>query len=244
LFLGNAAMALSKLSVHPTASRTLVKRGAVAVIVNSANANAERRAVIARYLRTLSNFLYTEPKAGEEITRVNGYAILQQVSEKHPGFEPLVKEWAEFEKAVRLKSKKIANTTRAAYTVPIRDRIDKANLRLLTAGTVMRKHGDGSAHKKLVRVDENCEVLLFEDTTGKKQTKQLNVKTIQQIRGGNSHPSMRKVAKECGIEIVSSDPNGREFTVCLETKTESECDKWLSALQELQSVTLAAKETE
>ncbi|ETO05318.1 hypothetical protein RFI_32075 [Reticulomyxa filosa] len=91
LFLGNAAMALSKLSVHPTASRPLVKRGAVAVIVNSANANAERKGIVARYLRTLSNFLYTEVKAGEEIARTNAYAILQHIVEKNSDFEPLTK---------------------------------------------------------------------------------------------------------------------------------------------------------
>ncbi|ETO35116.1 hypothetical protein RFI_01958 [Reticulomyxa filosa] len=71
VFLGNAAMALSKLSVYPTASRPLVKQGAIAIIIDSACHNTERKGVIARYLRTLSNFLYTETKAGEEITRTN-----------------------------------------------------------------------------------------------------------------------------------------------------------------------------
>ncbi|ETO16984.1 hypothetical protein RFI_20353 [Reticulomyxa filosa] len=239
VFLGNAAMALSKLSVHPTASRPLVKRGAIAVIINSANANIERKGVIARYLRTLSNFLYTETKAGEEITRTNAYQVMQHIVEKHPGFEPLIKEWSEFEKAVRLKSKKIGQAPAKHYSAPIRDRIDKANLRLLTAGTVMRKHGD--ARKKLIRVDESCELLLFEDTTGKKGPKQLNIRSIQQIRGGNAHPAMRKVAKDCGIEIVSIDPNGREFVVCLETKTGVEGEKWLSALQELVTVCTTAQ---
>ncbi|ETO00504.1 exopolyphosphatase, partial [Reticulomyxa filosa] len=150
--------------------------------------------------------------------------VMQYIVEKHPDFEPLMKEWSEFEKAVRLKSKKIGQA-------PIRDRIDKANLRLLTAGTVMRKHGD--ARKKLIRVDESCELLLFEDTTGKKGPKQLNIRNIQQIRGGNAHPAMRNVPNGCGIQLVSIDPNGLEFVVCLETKTGIECDKWLSALQEL-----------
>jgi len=241
VFLGNAAMALSKLSVHPTASRPLVKRGAVAVIVNSANANPDRKAIIARYLRTLSNFLYTEVKAGEEITRTNAYPIFQNIVEKNPGFEPLTKEWAEFDKATRLKSKKVGHTAKH-YSVPVRDRVDKSNLRLLTAGTVMRKHEKGKARKKLVRVDETCELLLFEDagSGAKKAPKQLNMKSIQEIRAGNNHPSMKKVPKECGIEIVSVDPNGRSFVVCLETKTGLEADKWVSALQELLTVCTTA----
>ncbi|ETO16671.1 hypothetical protein RFI_20668, partial [Reticulomyxa filosa] len=225
-FIGNAAIALSKLSVHPAASRSLVKRGAIAVIVESANVNAELKTVIARYLRTLSNFLYTEIKAGEEIARTNAYQVMQHIAETHSSFEPLTKEWTEFEQAIRLKANKIGQDSAKHYSVSIRDRIDKANLRLLTAGTVMRKHDD-------VRVDESCELLLFEDTNGKREPGRLDIKSIRHIQGGNSHPSMRNVPKGCGIQIVSTDPNGREIVVCLETETGIECDKWLSALQEL-----------
>jgi len=59
------------------------------------------------------------------------------------------------------------------------------------------------------------------------------MKSIQEIRHGNNHPSLRKVPNDCGVTIISVDPNGREFVVCLETKTGIEAEKWVAALQEL-----------
>jgi len=98
---------------------------------------------------------------------------------------------------------------------------------------VKAKKNDTSVRKRLVRVDETCELLLFEDPNGKKGAKQLNVKSVQGVRNGNSHPAMKKVAKECGIDIISVDPNGRQYTIYLETKTGIEAEKWIAALQEL-----------
>merc|ERR1719229_1744473 len=69
VFLDNAAMALSKLSVHPASSRPLVKRGAIPVILSSMQSNPMRKAILARYIRALTNFLYTEHKAGEELAK-------------------------------------------------------------------------------------------------------------------------------------------------------------------------------
>ncbi|ETO26481.1 hypothetical protein RFI_10655, partial [Reticulomyxa filosa] len=225
LFLGNAAMALSKLSLFSPCSRVLVKRGAVAVLVNSARANVERKGLAARYLRILSNLLLTDAKTGEELLRTHAYDVFQDIVSRHNSYEPLDKEWHEFEKALRLKSTAFAQTHKY-YTIPLRDRIDKSNLRLLTAGTIMRKHGD-------VRIDHSCELLLLEDPKGKKATKQLSLKSVRQIVNDNSQPPLRKVSKDCAICIVSTDPNGHDFALCLETKTPQECQKWVHALQEL-----------
>ena len=59
VYLNNAAMALSKLSVHPASSRPLVKCDAITVILVSIKSNETRKGILTPYIRTLTNLLYT-----------------------------------------------------------------------------------------------------------------------------------------------------------------------------------------
>merc|ERR1712115_184360 len=138
VFLNNAAMALSKLSVHPASSRPLVKRGAIPVILASMQANPTRKAIIARYLRALTNFLYTEHKAGEELAKNNGYAIVANLAQQHANYQPLQTEMKGFEKAVKLKSRKFVQQNNQRGN--IRDKLDSSTIRFLSAGTICKKY--------------------------------------------------------------------------------------------------------
>jgi len=233
IFLNNAAMALSKLSIHPASSRPLVKRGAVPVVLSSCQANAQRRGIITRYVRTLTNFLYTENKAAEEIQKLNGEQMLEQIVSQHKDFPQLQQEWDAFEKAMRLKAKKYAPTQQ--YSLPTRDRMQMNNSRLISAGTVMKKYEPGgSAKKRVVRCNEDCTLILFEDPNSKKAPKQLNMKAVRSIEAPVVNVKGYEVPKDTSFMIISVDPNGQEFPIVLETKSQTERDRWVEALQDLQ----------
>jgi len=232
VFINNAAMALSKLSVHPASSRPLVKRGAIPVILASMQANPSRKAILARYVRALTNFLYTEHKAGEELAKNNGYAIVANLAGQHQGYVPLQTEMKGFEKAVKLKSRKFVPS--GAQQQSIRDRLDQSTVRFLSSGTICRKYGDkGKMKKKVLKVNDDCSMLLFEDPTGKKAPKQLNMRSVKGVVQGCQAPGMNKAAPANSFVIVSIDPNGREFRMGMECKTNMEMQKWVQGVQAL-----------
>jgi hypothetical protein len=238
VYLQNAAMALSKLSMHPNCSRTLVKRGAIPVICASARINIERRGVLARYLRTLSNFLYTEARAGESVVESGAMDIFEAAVSKHARYEPIQKEWKDFLKAMKLKSKKVVHS-KGHKGASIRSELDPGKFRMMAAGCLMRKHGAEKKggkikpKKRTVRVDDECTVVIFEDPDGKKAPKQLSLKAIQRIQPGNTTKGFGPKTKfEQTFAIISVDPNGREFTILLETRTEADCTRWMAALGE------------
>merc|ERR1719295_1607454 len=232
VFLNNAAMALSKLSVHPASSRPLVKRGAIPVILASMQANPSRKAILARYVRALTNFLYTEHKAGEELAKNNGYAIVANLAGQHQGYVPLQTEMKGFEKAVKLKSRKFVPT--GAQQQSMRDRLDQSTVRFLSSGTLCRKYGDkGKVKRKVLKVNDDCSMLLFEDPTGKKAPKQLNMRSVKGVVQGCQAPGMNKANPANAFVIVSIDPNGREFRMGMECKTNMEMQKWVAGIQQL-----------
>jgi len=232
VFLNNAAMALSKLSVHPASSRPLVKRGAISVILASMQANPTRKAIIARYVRALTNFLYTEHKAGEELAKNNGYAIVAQLAQAHGDYQPLVTEMQGFEKAVKLKSRKFVPNAQAQSS--IRDKLDAGVVRFLSAGTVFKKYdAKAKAKKKVLKVNDDCSLILFEDPGGAKAPKQLNLKSVKGVVQGAQAPGMQKANPANSFAIISIDPNGREFRMGMECKTQMEMQKWVQGIQSL-----------
>lgn len=232
VFLNNAAMALSKLSVHPASSRPLVKRGAIPVILASMQANPTRKAILARYVRALTNFLYTEHKAGEELAKNNGYAIVANLASQHPNYQPLQTEMKGFEKAVKLKSRKFVPSGQQQQS--IRDKLDVSTVRFLSAGTIVKKYGDkGKAKKKVLKVNDDCSLLLFEDPNGQKAPKQLNMRSVKGVVQGAQAPGMQKCNPGNAFVIISIDPNGREFRMGMECKTNMEMQKWLQGIQQL-----------
>ena len=52
----------------------------------------------------------------------------------------------------------------------------------------------------------------------------VNMKSVSEVSGGN---------KTKGLEIIAIDPNGREFSLGLETKSAIEAQKWVAALQDM-----------
>eukprot|EP01083_Nonionella_stella_P080781 222104_1 len=232
VFLNNAAMALSKLSVHPASSRPLVKRGAIPVILASMQSNPTRKAILARYVRALTNFLYTEHKAGDELAKNNGYAIVAQLAAKHENYAALQTEMKGFEKAVKLKSKKFVPSSQQNQS--IRDKLSTDVVRFLCSGTVVKKYGDkGKAKKKILKVNDDCSLLLFEDPNGQKAPKQLNLKSVKGCISGAQANGMQKCNPNNAFVIISIDPNGREFRMGMECKTNMEKDKWVKGLQTL-----------
>merc|ERR1712013_554119 len=232
VFINNAAMALSKLSVHPASSRPLVKRGAIPVILASMQANPSRKAILARYVRALTNLLYTEHKAGEELAKNNGYAVVANLAGQHQGYVPLQTEMKGFEKAVKLKSRKFVPS--GAQQQSMRDRLDASTVRFLSSGTICRKYGDkGKIKKKVLKVNDDCSMLLFEDPSGKKAPKQLNMRSVKGVVAGCQAPGMNKANPNNSFVVVSIDPNGREFRMGMECKTNMEMQKWLQGIQQL-----------
>merc|ERR1711997_728207 len=223
VFINNAAMALSKLSVHPASSRPLVKRGAIPVILASMQANPTRKAIIARYVRALTNFLYTEHKAGEELAKNNGYAIVANLAQQHQNYQPLQTEMKGFEKAVKLKSRKFVPSGQQQKS--IRDKMDVSVVRFLSSGTM--------AKKKILKVNDDCSLILFEDPNGQKAPKQLNMRSVKGVMAGAQAPGMQKSNPSNAFVIISIDPNGREFRMGLECKTNMESQKWVDGVQRL-----------
>merc|ERR1712113_1371723 len=96
VFLNNAAMALTKMSVHPSSSSPLVKRGAVPVILQSMQDNPQRKTILARFIRSLTNFMYTGHKTGQELAKLNGIAIVTKLVDQYPNYQPLQQEFQGF----------------------------------------------------------------------------------------------------------------------------------------------------
>merc|ERR1712204_136120 len=137
-----------------------------------------------------------------------------------------------FEKAVKLKSRKFVPS--GAQQQSMRDRLDASTVRFLSSGTICRKFGDkGKIKKKVLKVNDDCSMLLFEDPSGKKAPKQLNMRSVKGVAAGNQAPGMNKADPSNSFVVVSIDPNGREFRMGMECKTNMECQKWVAGMQQL-----------
>eukprot|EP00487_Bulimina_marginata_P006820 TRINITY_DN2686_c0_g1_i1.p1 TRINITY_DN2686_c0_g1~~TRINITY_DN2686_c0_g1_i1.p1 ORF type:complete len:204 (-),score=18.95 TRINITY_DN2686_c0_g1_i1:462-1073(-) len=194
--------------------------------------NPARKAILARYIRALTNFLYTEHKAGDELAKNNGYAIVANLAQQHPNYAPMQTEMKGFEKAVKLKSKKFVPSGQNQNSA--RDKLDNSTIRFLSSGTVVKKYGDkGKAKKKILKVNDDCSLLLFEDPNGSKAPKQLNMKSVKGVTQGCQANGMQKANPSNSFVIISIDPNGREFRMGMECKTNMEMQKWVKGIQQL-----------
>jgi len=137
-----------------------------------------------------------------------------------------------FEKAVKLKSRKFVPS--ANQQSSIRDKLDQTTIRFLSSGTIVKKYGDkGKAKKKIIKVNDDCSLLLFEDPNGQKAPKQLNMKSVKGVVQGAQAPGMQKCNPANSFVIISIDPNGREFRMGMECKTNMEMNKWIQGIQQL-----------
>merc|ERR1719229_2175803 len=99
---------------------------------------------------------------------------------------------------------------------------------------MVKKYGDkGKAKKKILKVNDDCGLLLFEDPSGKKAPKQLNLRSVKGVVQGNQAAGMNKANPANSFVIVSIDPNGREFRMGMECKTNMEMQKWVAGIQQL-----------
>jgi len=177
----------------------------------------------------LTNFLYTEHKAGEELAKNNGFAIVVNLAQQHQNYQPLQTEMKGFEKAVKLKSRKFVPSGQQQKS--IRDKMDVSVVRFLSSGTMVKKYGEkGKAKKKILRVNGDCSLLLFEDPNGQKSSKQLNIRSIKGVVQGAQANGMQKAN---AFVIVHIDPNGREVRMGMEFKTNMEMQKWMDGIQKL-----------
>merc|ERR1712154_567271 len=151
----------------------------------------------------------TEHKAGEELAKNNGYAIVANLAQQHGNYQPLQTEMKGFEKAVKLKSRKFVpqNNQRAN----IRDKLDSSTIRFLSAGTICKKYGD----------------------KGKAKKKKLNMRSVKGVVQGAQANGMQKCNPANSFVIISIDPNGREFRMGMECKTNMEMQKWVQGVQQL-----------
>ena len=236
VFLNNAAMALTKMSVDPNSSRPLVKRGAIAVILQSMQNNPNRKAILTKYVRTLTNLLYTEHKTSEELSKNNGRQIVEKLVNQFPDYQPLQQEFNAFNKATRLRRPFHVEMEQPSK-VPTN--LDNTLLRFLLSGTSCKKYalsGNGKAKKKFLKVNDDCSLLLFEDPNGQKAPKQLNLKSIKSVIRGVEANEMDKCNPNNSWIIISSDPNGREYRLGLECKTNLEMEQWINGLQSIMQI--------
>eukprot|EP01084_Bolivina_argentea_P273451 465805_1 len=80
--------------------------------------------------------------------------------------------------------------------------------------------------KKILKVNHDCSLLLFEDPNGQKAPKQLNLQSVKGVVRGAQANGMQKCNPNNAFVTISIDPNGREFRMVLECKTNMEKDKW------------------
>merc|ERR1719361_1913227 len=84
--------------------------------------------------------------------------------------------------------------------------------RFLSSGTMVKKYGDkGKVKKKMLKVNDDCSLILFEDPNGQKAPKQLNMRSVKGVMAGAQAPGMQKSNPGNAFVIISIDPNGREF---------------------------------
>eukprot|EP00483_Globobulimina_turgida_P011578 UN11600 len=137
-----------------------------------------------------------------------------------------------FEKAVKLKSRKFVPS--GQHQKSIREKLEVSTVRFLSSGTIVKKYGDkGKAKKKILKVNDDCSLLLFEDPNGQKAPKQLNMRSVKGVVQGAQAGGMQKCNPNNSFVIISIDPNGREFRMGMECKTNMEMQKWMGGIQQL-----------
>ena len=172
----------------------------------------------------------SQPLLGEELAKANGYAIVAHLAQQHPNYQPLQTEMKGFEKAVKLKSRKFVPNSQQQQS--IREKMDVSVVRFLSSGTLVKKYGDkGKVKKKVLKVNDDCSLILFEDPQGQKAPKQLNMRSVKGVVAGSQAPGMQKSNPSNAFVIISIDPNGREFRMGLECKTNMEAQKWIQGVQ-------------
>jgi len=88
--------------------------------------------------------------------------------------------------------------------------------------------------KKVLKINDDCTLILFEDPNGQKAPKQLNMKSVKGVVQGPQAPGMQKANPQNSFVIISIDPNGREFRMGMECKTNMEMQKWIQGIQAIQ----------
>jgi len=165
----------------------------------------------------------------------------------YPNHQDIKKCAGAFLKAMKMKSKTLASNPNK--TKSLQEKLDIAIVRLLTAGTIMKKFCESAKpRKRRIRATDDLELLLFEDPSGQKAPKQMNVHAIKEIRSGpctftlkRSGMSWKAAATDRCFAIFSVDPNGKEFSVDLEAKSVEEFLKWVEALEQLRIAAMGSK---
>ena len=97
-----------------------------------------------------------------------------------------------------------------------------------SAGTIMTKYDpNGKSKKRLVHINDDCTLLVFEDANGEKASKEMNMKSVKEVRGGIKTKGLENARSDCCFAIIALDPNGREFGLGLETNSAIEAQDGL-----------------
>ena len=236
VFLNVATTLIGNLGVYPTASRHLVKRGACPVLIECLKKNIYYRGIAAKIVRCVANFILTDAKAHEQLEELQTESLVNQALQQHPNHNELKKAAIAFQKAMKMKSKKMVQ--KGAPTLSLKDKIDTPIVRMLHAGTIMRKFcKSAKPRKRKVYMSDDLQFLIFEDPTGKKSSKQMQTKTITDVRRGACTYNLKRggmgwkpALEDRCFAIFSIDPNQNEFTVDLEAKSPGEFDRWTKAI--------------
>merc|ERR1712228_1050319 len=151
-------------------------------------------------------------------------------AQQHANYQPLQTEMKGFEKAVKLNPRKFVPSVQ--QTQFFRDKLDVSVVPFLSSGTLIKKYSD-KAKKKILKVNDDCGLLLFEDPNGQKAPKQLNMRSVKGVVQGAQANGMQKCNPSNSFVIISIDPNGREFRMGMECKTNMEMQKWVDGIQKL-----------
>jgi len=242
ILLNIGATLLFNIAIHPSGSRTLTKRGAVEVIKDTIEKNMEHQGVIAKFIRVMTNLLLTDNKSVGKMMQCNVKETVRLVSRQHMSHQQIQKAARSFVRALRQRTDDRGISSNVA-TVMTRDKLPVHVVNLLTSGTVMRKfHRSKAPRKRRVKTQPNCEIILFEDTKGKKAPLMLKAREMFDVRKGACTLPLRKDMwnhrkadpERCFAIFVRSGDD--EFSIDLETRTVDECSLWVEALNTLKEV--------
>jgi len=236
-----SAVCVGNLAVYESASKHIVKRGGCAVLAHCINSNLGHQAVLSKLLRCIANLVLTEAKSYDLFVELEMGEMITKVQSMYPNHPQIQKNAESFLRSMEMRSKKIVQAPKAMMSATLKDKMNIKYVKFLISGAMMKKYSNSAKPKKrIVKLTQDLEYIILQDPSGKKPSRQINVRQITEMRTGACTAALTKgglgwkrAKNERCFAIFTKDGSGKINDINLECKTVEMYLKWSAALQEL-----------